>query len=186
MHSKPEIGAHFRCSSRKRNTLSTFSAVSNLGSACSAPSSKSNSTICCPIVLLSLAAKLTDCWTGTTASRVPCCSRICYTQKSVPTEHAARSPEILLEGLHRTRERGFALAVQEYEIGINAVAAPILDLSQQPIASVSVAGPTYRLTSERMIEIGPAVVAAAREIAHELELAAMPVEPSPAELVAGR
>jgi IclR family acetate operon transcriptional repressor len=104
----------------------------------------------------------------------------------VTTEHAARSPEILLEDLRQTRERGFALAVQEYEYGINAVAAPILDLSQQPIAAVAVAGPTYRLTLERMIEIGPQVVSAARDIAHELETAAVPVEPSTAEPIGGR
>ena len=94
------------------------------------------------------------------------------------TEHTARFPEILLEDLRRTRERGFALDVQEYEVGINAVAAPVLDLSQQPIASVSIAGPTYRLTLERMIEIGPAVLAATREITHELEMTAVLVEPS--------
>jgi IclR family acetate operon transcriptional repressor len=102
------------------------------------------------------------------------------------TEHAARSPEILLEDLRQIRERGFALAVEEYEYGINAVAASILDSSQQPIASVSVAGPTYRLTLERMLEIGPAVLAAAREIARELEMAAAPAEPSTAEPSTGR
>ncbi len=88
------------------------------------------------------------------------------------TEHAARSPEALLEDLRQTRERGFALAAQEYEVGINAVAAPILNLSQQPIAAIAVAGPFYRLTLERMIEIGPQIVSAAREIAHELAMAA--------------
>ena len=97
------------------------------------------------------------------------------------TEHAAHSPEILLEDLRQTRERGYALAAQEYEYGINAVAAPILDLRQQPIASISVAGPTYRLTLERMIEIGPQVLSAAQELARELEMAAVPVEPPTAE-----
>jgi DNA-binding IclR family transcriptional regulator len=81
------------------------------------------------------------------------------------TEHAAGSAEILLEDLRHTRERGFALAVQEYEYGIDAVAAPILDQAGQPVASISVAGPTFRLTRERMIEIGPQVVSAARAIA---------------------
>jgi len=87
------------------------------------------------------------------------------------TGHAARSPEALLADLRLTRERGFALAEQEYEEGINAVAAAIVDSNEQPLASISVAGPMYRLTRERMIEIGPHVVAAARAIARELELA---------------
>ena len=104
----------------------------------------------------------------------------------VTTEHAARSTEILLEDLRQTRERGFALAVQEYEYGISAVAAPILDLSKQPIASISVAGPTYRLTLERMIEIGAQVVSVTRKLAYELELAAAPGETPTTEPVTGR
>ena len=55
--------------------------------------------------------------------------------------------------------------MQEYEEGINAVTAPILDLSDQPIAAVAAAGPTYRLSRERMIEIGPLVLATAHDIA---------------------
>jgi DNA-binding IclR family transcriptional regulator len=102
------------------------------------------------------------------------------------TEHAAASAEILLEDLRHTRERGFALAVQEYEYGIDAVAAPILDHTGQPVASISVAGPTFRLTRERMIEIGPQVVFAARAIAQELAMAALPAQPSPVEPTAGR
>jgi len=107
--------------------------------------------------------------------------RILHRGMPFTTEHAARSPEVLLEDLRQTRERGFALALQEYEYGINAVAAPILDPSQQPIAAVAVAGPAYRLTQERMIEIGPQVVSAARDIAHELEMAAVSVEPPTVE-----
>ena len=67
-----------------------------------------------------------------------------------------------------------------------ALANPVLDLSQQPIGSAAVAGPTYRLTLERMIEIGPAVVAATREIARELEMTAVLAEPSAAERIARR
>lgn len=77
----------------------------------------------------------------------------------------------VLEGLPLVREMGFAYSEQELEEGINAVAAPILDGSRRPIAAVAVVGPTYRLTRERMIEIGPAVVEAANEIARELAIA---------------
>jgi IclR family acetate operon transcriptional repressor len=93
------------------------------------------------------------------------------------TEFTLRTPEMLLADAREARERGFALSVQEYEEGINAVAAPILDASDRPVASVSVAGPTYRLTRERMLEIGPAVAAAARSIAQEAELASHPELP---------
>ena len=90
------------------------------------------------------------------------------------TQRTLRSSEEFLESLRRVREMGFALDEQELEEGINAVAAPVLDPSDQPIASVAVAGPAYRLTRERMIEIGPLVMTAAQDIAREVEMAVHP------------
>ena len=89
----------------------------------------------------------------------------------ISTEHTLRTPEAFLSDLRQTRERGFALAVQEFEEGINAVAAPIQGQGKELLAAVSIAGPSFRLTRERMVEIGPAVAAAGRAIAQELELA---------------
>lgn len=88
------------------------------------------------------------------------------------TPQTRTSPEAFWEGLRLVRERGFALDEREFEEGIDAVAAPILDQSGQPIAVVSVAGPAYRLAHDRLMEIGPTVVAAARDIAREIDLAA--------------
>jgi DNA-binding IclR family transcriptional regulator len=90
------------------------------------------------------------------------------------TQRTLRSSEEFFEDLRRVQERGFALDEQELEEGINAVAAPVLDLSDQPIASVAVAGPAYRLTRERLLEIGPLVMATAQDIAREVEMAADP------------
>lgn len=89
------------------------------------------------------------------------------------TPYTLHSPEALLANLHQTREQGFAISVQEFEEGINAVAAPILGPSNLPIASVAVAGPSYRLTRERMVEIGPHVQVTARDIASEFQLVAL-------------
>jgi DNA-binding IclR family transcriptional regulator len=86
------------------------------------------------------------------------------------TQNTLHSPKEFFRNLRLIREQGFALDEQEYEEGINAVAAPILDLDGQPIAAVAVAGPAYRLTRERMMEIGPMVVAATRAIAQEMEM----------------
>jgi DNA-binding IclR family transcriptional regulator len=70
------------------------------------------------------------------------------------------------ENLGQIRERGFAISDQEFEDGINAIAAPICN---RPIASISIAGPAYRLTRERMLEIGPALLATAKNLALEVE-----------------
>jgi DNA-binding IclR family transcriptional regulator len=87
------------------------------------------------------------------------------------TKSTIVSDESVMENLRQTRERGFALSLQEFEEGINAIAVPILDHDAQPIASVAIAGPSFRLTQERMLEIGQQIVAIAREISIEVEIA---------------
>lgn len=87
------------------------------------------------------------------------------------TQRTLTSPGDLLEDFVRTRERGFAISEQEFEEGINAIAAPIFNAGHQPIASISVAGPAYRLSKERMLEISPSVIDTAHKIAHEVKLA---------------
>lgn len=90
------------------------------------------------------------------------------------TPQTPRLLEPYLEELNLTRELGFAISVEELEEGINAVAAPILGSSGEPIAAIAIAGPCYRLSEERMMEIGPSVLAAARDIGQEYVLAADP------------
>lgn len=85
-----------------------------------------------------------------------------YTSSTISTR------ETMLHILDLVRQRGFAYSEQEYEEGINAVAAPILDKKNRPLASIAVAGPTYRLPVERMMEIGPTVAAIAKEISKEI------------------
>ena len=82
------------------------------------------------------------------------------------TQATITSPEEFLENVHEIRGRGFAISEQENEDGINAIAAPICN---QPIASISIAGPAYRLTRDRMLEIGPKLLATAKKIALEVE-----------------
>jgi DNA-binding IclR family transcriptional regulator len=90
------------------------------------------------------------------------------------TQRTLGSSEEFFGDMRQVRERGFAIDEQEFDAEINAVAAPIFDLSDQPIASVAVAAPAYRLTRERMLEIGPVVVATARDIVQEIEMTAHP------------
>jgi DNA-binding IclR family transcriptional regulator len=86
------------------------------------------------------------------------------------TQNTLDSQESFYKDLDLTRVRGFALSLQEFEEGINAIAVPILDINDQPIASIAVAGPSFRLTYERMIEIGPKIMATVREISIEVEM----------------
>lgn len=84
------------------------------------------------------------------------------------TSYSIRSPEMYHKIFRIVRERGFAYSEQEFEEGINAVSAPILDAKQQPQAAIAVVGPAFRLSVERMLEIGPSVAEAANDISREL------------------
>jgi len=84
------------------------------------------------------------------------------------TQNTLISEEAFWEDMGHTRERGYAISEQEFEDGINAIAAPICN---HPIASISIAGPAYRLTRKRMSEIGPDLVAVANDIAREVNRA---------------
>jgi DNA-binding IclR family transcriptional regulator len=89
------------------------------------------------------------------------------------TEWTRLSPDGLSEDLRRSRDRGFAVSEQEYEQDINAVAAPILDARGHPVVAIAVVGPSYRLSLERMLEIGPLVVEATRAITRDVGMTAL-------------
>jgi len=88
------------------------------------------------------------------------------------TSNTINSPKSYFEDISMTRERGFAISEQEFEEGINAVAAPIFNDEQKPIASVSIAGPAYRCTLERMIKIGLELISVTTDIAKEMKVEA--------------
>jgi IclR family KDG regulon transcriptional repressor len=76
------------------------------------------------------------------------------------TENTITSPARLRQELEVVRQRGYALDNEEFEAGIRAVAAPILDVAGNAIAHMSVLGPTNRLTPERIPEITQALMEA--------------------------
>jgi DNA-binding IclR family transcriptional regulator len=87
------------------------------------------------------------------------------------TERTIADPERLRRELARVRERGYAQALGEIEAGLNAVAAPIRDAAGATIAAVSVSGPAYRVTADRIADLGALVVAAAERISMRLGFA---------------
>jgi DNA-binding IclR family transcriptional regulator len=73
------------------------------------------------------------------------------------TERTIVELEPLLEELARVRRRGYATAVGEYEIGLNAVSAPVHDARGHVVAAVDIWGPAFRLTPRRMPELAAQV-----------------------------
>jgi DNA-binding IclR family transcriptional regulator len=84
------------------------------------------------------------------------------------TDHTITSRERLEQQLSDALRDGYAMTVEEYEIGLNAIAAPIRDYAGNTAAAVSVSGPMYRFTAEKMLDAAPDVVAAAGEISERM------------------
>ena len=70
--------------------------------------------------------------------------------------------------LDTVRERGYATTVEEYELGLNAVAAPVRAAGGRVVAAVSASGPAYRFTVDRLDQTAPLLVTGAEEISHQL------------------
>jgi len=70
--------------------------------------------------------------------------------------------------LERTRRAGFAVAVEELELGLHAVAAPVFDAGGDCVAAVSVSGPAYRLHEARLPELGELCAVAAADVSSRL------------------
>ena len=100
-------------------------------------------------------------------------------EKGMPqlTPYTLSTSEGLIENLATVRQRGFAVSEQELEEQINAVGAPIFDQDKNPIASIAIAGPAYRLPLERMLTIAPNLVATANEISQEIRFSVFPLSP---------
>ncbi len=84
------------------------------------------------------------------------------------TERTITDPARLRVELQRVRAQGYATAFEELEEGLHAISAPIFNYEGRVIASLSVSGPAYRLTQERIREIAPKVVETALRISAEM------------------
>lgn len=84
------------------------------------------------------------------------------------TPNTIIDPDALCRELDRVSEDGHAVAVDELEVGLTAVAAPIRDAQGAVIASMSVSGPSFRLTPERLEETIRLVREAATEVSYRL------------------
>ncbi len=74
----------------------------------------------------------------------------------------------LKQELARVREQGYAVDNEEFEEGLKCIGAPVRDYSGRVVASISIAGPAFRLTEERIPVLAQSVMEVARELSEEL------------------
>ena len=80
---------------------------------------------------------------------------------------AIKSEKELLTEVTRTRRRGYALAIDEGEVGAAAVGVPIVTVHATPgfLGALAIIGPAARLQRARLVEFVPELRAAAAAIA---------------------
>jgi IclR family transcriptional regulator, KDG regulon repressor len=84
--------------------------------------------------------------------------------------NTSASVEELGERVRETAARGFAVADEELEPGLSAVAAPVRRFDGRIVAAINVSGPSFRF-GPRLLDAGPVVARAAKELSALLVVA---------------
>jgi DNA-binding IclR family transcriptional regulator len=81
-----------------------------------------------------------------------------------PTRHTMTDAATLLAELGRVRLRGYAMAKEEAELGVTAVAVAVQEKTSTVLGTVSIAGPTWRLPPARIAVLVADLQAAAGDL----------------------
>ncbi len=84
------------------------------------------------------------------------------------TDFTITTKKELRRELEQVRALGYAVAVDELEVGLAAVAAPVRSAHGEVVASLSISGPTFRMDQARIESLIPRVTASATEVSHRL------------------
>ena len=80
------------------------------------------------------------------------------------TTKTLADPASLAKDLAESQVRGFSIDDEERHPGMRCVAAAIFNEFGEPVAGISISGPTVRVTPDRAANIGPLVHRAAEEV----------------------
>lgn len=80
------------------------------------------------------------------------------------TPHTITSPDVIQKEHLLIHSTGYALDIEENEIGVCCVGAPVFDITGAVIAAISVSGPRERMDRARCLELGPLVREYAQKI----------------------
>jgi DNA-binding IclR family transcriptional regulator len=80
------------------------------------------------------------------------------------TQNTIVDPAALRDHIRTIRDKGYAYTVEELEVGLNAVAAPIRCADGVVVGTMSVSGPAFRLPNDYIPKVAGLVKEAAAEI----------------------
>ncbi len=85
-----------------------------------------------------------------------------YTHRTLVSAEALRSE------LEKTRRRGYAVDYEEFEEGLRCIAVPLLDSQRQPVAAISISGPSFRVTAQKLPSIANHLLQCVRGISMDM------------------
>jgi DNA-binding IclR family transcriptional regulator len=83
------------------------------------------------------------------------------THRTIVTQEALRTE------LEKTHRRGYAVD-DELEEGLRCIAVPVLDAQRQPVAAVSISGPSFRVTAQKLPAIANNLLQCVRGISMDM------------------
>src|SRR6266700_5485 len=84
------------------------------------------------------------------------------------THRTISSAEQLRTEIEKTRRRGYAVDDEELEEGLRCIAVPVLDAQRLPVAAVSVSGPSFRVTAQKLPSIANHLLQCVRGISLDM------------------
>lgn len=84
------------------------------------------------------------------------------------TPHTITDRAALEAELAQVRARGYARAVDELELGLSAIAAPVRGADGSVVAALSISAPTIRLADDRVDQLAPVLLEQSRELSRRL------------------
>ena len=85
-----------------------------------------------------------------------------FTHRTISTAEALRTE------IEKTRRRGYAVDDEELEEGLRCIAVPVLDAQRLPVAAVSVSGPSFRVTAQKLPSIANHLLQCVRGISLDM------------------
>ena len=85
-----------------------------------------------------------------------------FTNRTIATAEALRAE------IDKTRRRGYAVDDEELEDGLRCIAVPVLDTQRLPVAAVSVSGPSFRVTAQKLPSIANYLLQCVRGISTDM------------------
>jgi DNA-binding IclR family transcriptional regulator len=79
--------------------------------------------------------------------------------------NAPQSVGDLLEFVRETRQRGYSITEETYAHGLNALSAPVRLKEQPALGVLTIAGPSFRLTRSKMLQLGKELLSCADQLA---------------------